>query len=149
LRKENLTDFDLVQYFAQIFALNPSEFYAELRSKVKNNDKIAPITAQEYSSKLAKAITTETYRDVMRYAYEKSGSKLPYLRNTLIIPGVAGAGKTAVVLASVNNPEEEVIVAGPTENQAQNLQKSLGRTSSYTFKQLLEKILGAEQYKAI
>ena len=149
LRKENLTDFDLVQYFAQIFALNPSEFYAELRSKVKNNDKIAPITAQEYSSKLAKAITTETYRDVMRYAYEKSGSKLPYLRNTLIIPGVAGAGKTAVVLASVNNPEEEVIVAGPTENQAQNLQKSLGRTASYTFKQLLEKILGAEQYKAI
>ena len=149
LRKENLTDFDLVQYFAQIFALNPSEFYAELRGKVKNNDKIAPITAQEYSSKLAKAITTETYRDVMRYAYEKSGSKLPYLRNTLIIPGVAGAGKTAVVLASVNNPEEEVIVAGPTENQAQNLQKALGRTASYTFKQLLEKILGAEQYKAI
>ena len=45
LRKENLTDFDLVQYFAQIFALSPSEFYAELRSKVKNNDKIAPITA--------------------------------------------------------------------------------------------------------
>ena len=149
LHKENLTDFDLVQYFAQIFALNPSEFYAELRGKVKNNDKIAPITAQEYSSKLAKALTTETYRDVMRYAYEKSGSKLPYLRNTLIIPGVAGAGKTAVVLASVNNPEEEVIVAGPTENQAQNLQKALGRTASYTFKQLLEKILGTEQYKAI
>ena len=70
----------------------------------------------------------------MRYAYEKSGSKLPYLSNTLIIPGVAGAGKTAVVLASVNDPEEEVIVAGPTENQAKNLQKSLGRTSSYTFK---------------
>ena len=149
LRKENLTDFDLVQYFAQIFALNPSDFYTELRGKVKNNDKIAPITAQEYSSKLAKAITTETYRSIMKYAYEKSGSKLPYLHNTLIIPGVAGAGKTAVVLASVNSPDEEVIVAGPTENQAKNLQKALGRTSSYTFKQLLEKILGIEQYNAI
>jgi hypothetical protein len=51
----------------------------------------------------------------MEYAYEKSGSKLPYLSNTLIIPGVAGAGKTAVVLSSVNNPDEEVLVAGPTK----------------------------------
>ena len=149
LKKEDLTDFDLIQYFAQVLTLNPSEFYSELKSKVKKNEDIAPITAQEYSTKLAKAIATQQYRDIMRYAYEKSGSKLPFLSNTLIIPGVAGAGKTAVVLASVNNPNEEVIVAGPTTTQATKLQRSLGRTSSYTFNELLETILGKDQLAAI
>lgn len=149
LKKEDLTDFDLIQYFAQVLTLNPSEFYSELKSKVKKNEDVAPITAQEYSTKLAKAIATQQYRDIMRYAYKKSGSKLPFLGNTLIIPGVAGAGKTAVVLASVNNPNEDVIVAGPTTTQATKLQRSLGRTSSYTFNELLENILGKDQLTAI
>lgn len=149
LKKEDLTDFDLIQYFAQVLTLNPSEFYSELKSKVKNNEDVAPITAQEYSTKLAKTIANQQYRDIMRFAYEKSGSKLPFLNNTLIIPGVAGAGKTAVVLASVNNPNEEVIVAGPTSIQATKLQRSLGRTSSYTFNDLLETILGKNQLVAI
>lgn len=149
LKKEDLTDFDLIQYFAQVLTLNPSEFYSELKSKVKKNEDVAPITAQEYSTKLAKAIANQQYRDIMRFAYEKSGSKLPFLGNTLIIPGVAGAGKTAVVLASVNNPNEDVIVAGPTSTQATKLQRSLGRTSSYTFDELLEAILGKDQLTAI
>ena len=149
LKKENLTDFDLIQYFAQVLTLNPSEFYSELKSKVKKNEKVAPITAQEYSTKLAKAIANKQYRDIMRFAYEKSGSRLPFLGNTLIIPGVAGAGKTAVVLSSVNDPNEDVIVAGPTKTQADTLQRSLGRTESYTFNQLLELILGKEQLTAI
>lgn len=149
LKKENLTDFDLIQYFAQILTLNPSEFYSELKSKVKKNENIVPITAQEYSTKLAKAITNQQYRDIMKFAYEKSGSKLPFLSNTLIIPGVAGSGKTDVVLTSVNNPDEEIIVAGPTTTQANKLQNSLNRTSSYIFNDLLKTILGEEQLKNI
>jgi hypothetical protein len=149
LKKENLTDFDLIQYFAQVLTLNPSEFYSELKSKIKKNEDVAPITAQEYSTKLAKAIANKQYRDIMKFAYEKSGSKLPFLGNTLIIPGVAGAGKTAVVLSSVNDPNEDVIVAGPTTTQATKLQRSLGRTESYTFDQVLEMILGKEQLTAI
>lgn len=149
LKSKDLTDFDLIQYFAQVFTLNPSKFYEELKGKVKVNEKVAPITAQEYSTKLAKAIVSQQYRDIMKVAYEKSGSKLPFLSNTLIIPGVAGAGKTAVVLSSVNDPNDEVIVAGPTKTQADKLQKSLNRTQSYTFQQLLETILGTEQLNAI
>ena len=142
LKKEDLTDFDLIQYFAHVFTLNPSKFYSELKSRVKNNEKVAPITAQEYSVKLAQAITSQQYRDIIAYAYEKSGSKLPYLSNTLIIPGVAGAGKTVVVLSSVNNPDEDVIVAGPTKKQADTLAKALHRTESETFQDLLKKLLG-------
>lgn len=149
LKSNDLTDFDLVQYFAQVFTLNPSKFYEELKGKVKVNEKVAPITAQEYSTKLAKAITSQQYRDIMKYAYQKSNSQLPFLNNTLIIPGVAGAGKTAVVLSSVNDPNDDVIVAGPTKTQADKLQKSLNRNQSYTFQQLLETILGTEQLNAI
>ncbi len=149
LKKENLTDFDLLQYFAQVFTLNPSKFYSELKSRVKNNEKVAPITAQEYSTKLAQAITSSQYRDIMKYAYEKSKSSLPYLSNTLIIPGVAGAGKTSVVLSSVNNSDEEIIVAGPTKTQATKLQQQLNKSKSYTFNELLETLLGTDQLNKI
>ena len=144
LKASDLTDFDLIQYFAQIFAVNPSKFNSELKSRVKKNENIAPITAQEYATKLAQAITNPQYREIMKYAYELSGSELPFLGNTIILPGVAGAGKTAVVLSSVNDPNEEVIVAGPTKTQADKLQRSLHRTTSYTFNELLEKILGKD-----
>jgi hypothetical protein len=131
-----------MQYFAQVFTLNPSKFNSELKSRVTKNEKIAPITAQEYATKLAQAITYQQYRDFMRYAYEKSESRLPFLSNTLILPGVAGAGKTVVVLSSVNDPSEEVIVAGPTKIQADKLKKSLNRPVAYTFNELLQKLLG-------
>jgi MinD superfamily P-loop ATPase len=80
----------------------------------------------------------------MKYAYEKSESGLPYLSNTLIIPGVAGAGKTSVVLSSVNNADEEIIVAGPTKTQATKLQQQLNKSKSYTFNELLETLLGTD-----
>lgn len=149
LKSSDLTDFDLMQYFAQVFTLNPSKFNSELKSRVTKNEKIAPITAQEYATKLAQAITYQQYRDFMRYAYEKSGSRLPFLSNTLILPGVAGAGKTVVVLSSVNDPSEEVIVAGPTKIQADKLKKSLNRPVAYTFNELLQKLLGNDQYNNI
>ena len=149
LKKEDLTDFDLIQYFAQVLTLNPSEFYLELKSKIQKNENVVPITAQEYSTKLATAIANKQYRDIMKMAYEKSESKLPFLGNTLVISGVAGAGKTAVVLSAVNDPNEDVIIAGPTTTQAIKLQHSLNRTESYTFNQLLEMILGKDQLTAI
>lgn len=149
LKKEDLTDFDLIQYFAQIFTLNPSLFYSELKTKVTKNEDTAPITSQEYSTKLAKAITYQQYRDIINYAYEKSESKLPYLSNTLIISGVAGSGKTSVVLSAVNNPDEEVLVAGPTIDQASKLADSLKRTKFDTFKNILTNLLGEKQLSDI
>lgn len=149
LKKEDLTDFDLLQYYAQIFTLDPSKFYKELRERVENNTNVAPITAQEYDSKLSKAIETQAYRDFIAYAHKLSKSPLPLLRNSIFIPGVAGSGKTVVVLSSINNPDEEILVAGPTARQAKALQQSLNRTYSYTFPQLLETLVGEAQLKEI
>lgn len=55
LQTSELTDYDLLQYFAQVFTLNPSEFYSDLKTRVTQNTDVAPITAQEYAVKLAKA----------------------------------------------------------------------------------------------
>lgn len=145
----DLTDYDLIQYFAQVFALNPSEFYSDLKTRVAKSDDKVPMASQEYSSRLAKALTKTEFREIMRYAHEKSGSKLPFLGNTIIIPGTAGAGKTSMILTSVNEEEEDAWVAGPTSEQANNLKNALHRKKAYTFKELLTKILGEDQLTAI
>lgn len=149
LKATDLTDYDLLQYFALVFTSNPSEFYSELKTRVNQNKKIVPITAQEYAIKLAKAAAKPQFKEFIKYAYEVSESSLPLLSNTVFLPGVAGAGKTSVELASIHDPGSEVIIAGPTKSQADALSKALHRTISYTFTDLFKQILGKSQLKEI
>jgi hypothetical protein len=149
MESKHLTDYDLLIYFTNVFTLNPSKFYLELKSKIKNNPNIVPLISQEYASKIAKAIENPQFREIIKYAYDKSNCKLPLLTNSLILPGIAGSGKTSVVLQSVNNPTEHIIVGGPTDSQAIHLKGSLNRDSFYTFKSLLENILGTQQFTDI
>jgi hypothetical protein len=58
------------------------------------------------------------YRTFIKYVHTNHNVELPLLTNSIVIPGVAGAGKTSIVLSSINDPNEEVIIAGPTEAQA-------------------------------
>ena len=149
LQTSELTDYDLLQYFAQVFTLNPSEFYSDLKTRVTQNTDVAPITAQEYAVKLAKAAAKPQFKEFIKYAYEVSESQLPLLSNTVFLPGVAGAGKTSVELSAIHDPGVEVIIAGPTEAQAQKLAEALHRTKSYTFDDVFVQILGETQYNAI
>ena len=149
LKATDLTDYDLLQYFAQLFTLNPSEFYSELKTRVTQNTNIAPITAQEYAVKMAKAAAKPQFKEFIKYAYEVSESPLPLLANTVFLPGVAGAGKTSVELSSIHDPGSEVIIAGPTKSQADALAKALHRTTSHTFTDLFKQILGESQLQEI
>ena len=149
LKATDLTDYDLLQYFAQVFTLNPSEFYSELKTRVTQNKNVAPITAQEYAVKMAKAAAKPQFKEFIKYAYEVSESPLPLLSNTVFLPGVAGAGKTSVELSSIHDPGSEVIIAGPTKSQADALSKALHRTTSHTFADLFKQILGEAQLKKI
>ena len=149
LKASDLTDYDLLQYFAQVFTLNPSEFYSELKTRVTQNTNIAPITAQEYAVKMAKAAAKPQFKEFVKYAYEVSDSPLPLLSNTVFLPGVAGAGKTSVELSSIHDSGSEVIIAGPTKSQADTLSEALHRTTSYTFTDLFKQILGESQLQEI
>lgn len=141
----NLSEFDKLQYIATMLSLNPVDYYNYLKSSVGQNTDKAPIASQEYASKVAIAQTTQTYRDVMKYAFDKSGSNLYNANNTVIITGDAGSGKTSVVGKSVIDflgPETKVLCVGPTSTQAQGLLTSFGRGKSMDIESLMKKLLG-------
>lgn len=141
----DMSEYDKLQYLATILSLNPVDFYNFLKTSVGQNSDKAPIASQEYASKVAIAQTTQTYRDIMKYAFDKSGSNLYNANNTVIITGDAGSGKTSVVGKSVIDflgPETKVLCVGPTSTQAQGLLTSFGRGKSMDIESLMRKLLG-------
>lgn len=141
----DMSEYDKLQYLATILSLNPVDFYNFLKTSVGQNSDKAPIASQEYASKVAIAQTTPTYRDIMKYAFDKSGSNLYNANNTVIITGDAGSGKTSVVGKSVIDflgPETKVLCVGPTSTQAQGLLTSFGRGKSMDIESLMNKLLG-------
>ena len=141
----DMSEYDKLQYLATILSLNPVDFYNFLKTSVGSNSDKAPIASQEYASKVAIAQTTQTYRDIMKYAFDKSGSNLYNANNTVIITGDAGSGKTSVVGKSVIDflgPETKVLCVGPTSTQAQGLLTSFGRGKSMDIESLMRKLLG-------
>lgn len=140
-----LTEFDKIQYLATLMSLNPVDYYNYLKSNVANNADKAPIASQEYASKVAIAQTTQTYRDIMEYAFDKSGNKLYNANNTVVITGDAGSGKTSVVGKSVIdflNPDTKILCVGPTDTQALGLVSSFNKGKSMDIETLMRKLLG-------
>lgn len=141
----DISEYDKLQYLATILSLNPVDFYNFLKTSVGQNTDKAPIASQEYASKVAIAQTTQTYRDIMKYAFDKSGSNLYNANNTVIITGDAGSGKTSVVGKSVIDflgPETKVLCVGPTSTQAQGLVTSFGRGKIIDIESLMKQLLG-------
>lgn len=152
LTKDTLTDYDALQYYAMALTLDPVDFYTNLRNKVKNDDKTAPITAQEYGQKLVLANKSQQFRDILKYAFDKTGDDRYAALNTVVITGAAGAGKTQVVarVATEGVEDKESIVAlGPTSTQALGLQKVLGLQQSKTVEEFARSILGDAVYTGI
>lgn len=145
----NLSEFDKLQYLATMLSLNPVDYYNYLKSSVGENTEKAPIASQEYASKVAIAQTTQTYRDIMKYAFDKSGSNLYNANNTVIITGDAGSGKTSVVGKSVIDflgPETKVLCVGPTSTQALGLVNSFNKGKSMDIESLMKKLLGDQTW---
>nr|DAU84779.1 MAG TPA: REGULATOR OF NONSENSE TRANSCRIPTS 1 MEDIATED DECAY, ZINC-FINGER, ATP-BINDING [Caudoviricetes sp.] len=143
------TDFDKLQYIITILASDPTKFYKDLNQRVNSNKQIAPIISQELSDRIAQSSMLQPFRDMFTYAKSLIHDiESPMLPNTTIIFGIAGSGKTHVVLSAVDSAikNEEVFVVGPTTEQASVLQSTLNRNKSFTFEDLLYTILGKEQW---
>ena len=151
ITEQSLTSYDKLQYYAAILTLNPQEFYSKLKAKITKDDKIAPITIQEYASKISLAANNQQFRDIIGYAHKKSGDRKYFAGNTVVVPGVAGAGKTQVIGKSDKDYYnlKDIIALGPTSVQANALQKSLNLTDSQTIDDFLKQILGNEAYADI
>lgn len=149
---DKFSDFDKLQYLATLIAVDPAIFYKQLQQRVSTNQNIAPITVQEFDARIAQASMSQTFRDIISYAHSKlANQETPLLSNTTLLFGVAGAGKTQVILNSIDAAikDKPVFIAGPTESQAQAMQRAMGRDKSLTFKDLLVTILGKDQWQKI
>lgn len=148
----DMSSYDKLVYFATVMSLNPVDFYNYLKSSVSSNKDKAPLASQEYAGRITIAQTTQTFRDIMDYAFSKSGSIYYNASNTVIITGDAGSGKTSATCKSVvdfKGPESKVWCVGPTETQAEGLVKSIGRGNSLDIEALMKQILGEQTWQEI
>lgn len=143
MKYNNLTSYDKLVYLATIASLNSAEFYSFIKKKVGSNQNIAPITTQEYASRISIASMNKLFKDIIGYAYDKGGHSMPNVKNTVIINGDAGTGKTSVVVSNiVDFYNSNVMCVGPTDQQAINLKMSLNRGTTTTIEALMHKLLG-------
>lgn len=154
-----LEDYDVYIMLHAMLALKKSDFDYYLReSLVDTNAEYAPLFSQEYSAYIAAA--TAVNPEVMNAAItnietpESSyGSELLRYYNTVMVDGMGGAGKSAVVaniiqnLIKKYNPDSEIWKAGPEQDQVDNLNKSLGEDGrSFKLDDLMKLILGDANY---
>lgn len=143
MKYNDLTSYDKLVYLATIASLNSAEFYSFIKKKVGSNQNIAPITTQEYASRISIASMNKLFKDIIGYAYDKGGHSMPNVKNTVIINGDAGTGKTSVVVSNiVDFYNSNVMCVGPTDQQAINLKMSLNRGTTTTIEALMHKLLG-------
>lgn len=134
---ENLTGFtkyDRALYILSVLSDNPSNYYKSVQNSIKDNENIAPLTVQQNISRLGEAAHTKVYKAGFKALAKLINPSRTVTPNVVYINGVAGAGKTEVVLKNIRQRfyEQQALVIGPTTSQAIKLQNSLNEGTSYT-----------------
>ena len=137
-----LTDFDKLALLVSNFALSSADFYTKLRDFINSNANLAPLSIQEYAAKLAQAQQSnpEVINAVLEYLNKKL--HLPILKNTTIVTGVGGSGKTQAVARLSTTNGEDTWLSGPTSSQINTLLEALPKGTSKSKEELFEIILG-------
>ena len=128
------TKYDKALYLLSILSDNPSNYYKSVQNFIKDNEDIAPLTVQQNISRLGEAAHTKAYKAGFKALAKLINPKRTVTPNVVYINGVAGAGKTEVVLRNIRQRfyEQDALVIGPTTSQAVKLQNSLNEGMSYT-----------------
>ena len=128
---DRMTDYDKVIFIATIGAMDSTKFYSYLYERIKAEDKIAPLTIQEWVSRVGIALTEnpEIFNDTLEYIKSETGTELPIIYNSVYASGNAGAGKSRVVARNVvlYNNEGEIWLSAPKESQINTLYESTSK----------------------
>lgn len=145
-----LTGYDKLEMVISSFALSPKQFYSQLLNFVKNNNNLAPLSVQEYVSRMALAQQSdpELTNKVLDYLSDKLKLSLPVLKNTSIVLGLGGAGKTAAVARLCSIDGDNTWLCGPVQSQVDTLINNLPKGTGKTKEELMSNILGPEQWAA-
>ena len=149
LSYDKFTQYDKFQLIVSSLAVDPVKFYKQLKSFLEGNESIAPITIQEYVGKLsyAQKENSELISNALRWLKSKSKSKLDIVENTTTITGLGGSGKTFAAIRLNLGKGENTWVCGPTNNQIDNLKKSLSSSTEKSKKDLMDLVLGTPNPK--
>lgn len=95
---DRMTSYDRMVFLTTIAAMDSTKFYSYLKSRINEEDGIAPLTIQEWVSRVGIAYieNPEIFKQALEYVKEKTGDKRPIIYG-VYIAGNAGAGKTRVV----------------------------------------------------
>lgn len=147
LEYSKLTDYDKFQILVSSLAAKPSNYYDNLISYIKSNEKLGPIAIQEHVSRLQKAQEEdpELVNAALDWLKTKTKLKVDTLYNATVITGSAGSGKTSAVSAVSTNGGKDTFISGPATEQAKELKNSLPNAQIVSIEDLVHLALGEEK----
>ena len=148
-----LTDYDKIVYLFTVAAMKADEFNTFIKDIVEQETKIAPLTVQEYLSRIG--IASIVGKDIIDSGLEYIKNKLPHrfsiLNSIVFIDGVAGAGKTQVIAKTVSKyiNSDDIWLTAPKPSQRKTLHESIQKGQEKAKEKIFEEILDPEVYQEI
>ena len=146
LTYDKLTNYDKFQLLVGAISASTIKYYKGLKSFLDGNTNMAPISMQEYVSKLAYAQkeNPKVINEALDWIKAKTGSKMDVAHNTSIVTGLGGSGKTFAVARLNLGTGADTWVSGPTQSQVDNLKNSLPDSTEKTKADLFSAIFGGK-----
>lgn len=143
---DRMTDFDKIMFLTTVAAMDSTKFYSYLQSRVNEEDGIAPLTIQEWVSRMAIAQieNPQIFNQTLQYIQEKTGDARPIIPNAIYIGGNAGAGKSRVVGRNIAKyiKSNNVWLSAPKESQINTLFDSTTKGIKFLNRDTLEDASG-------
>lgn len=146
LTYDKLTNYDKFQLIVGAISASTTKYYKGLKAFLDGNTNMAPISMQEYVSKLAYAQkeNPKAINEALDWIKAKTGSKMDVAHNTSIVTGLGGSGKTFAVARLNLGTGKNTWVSGPTQSQVDNLKNSLPDSTEKLKSDLFNTIFGGK-----
>lgn len=146
LTYDKLTNYDKFQLIVGAMSASTVKYYRGLKAFLDENPNMAPISMQEYVSKLAYAQkeNPKAINEALDWIKAKTGSKMDVAHNTSIVTGLGGSGKTFAVARLNLGTGKNTWVSGPTQSQVDNLKDSLPDSTEKLKSDLFNTIFGGK-----
>lgn len=134
LKEEHFSLYDKAMLTITAAAINSTNFYAELNSRIDEDKEIVPLTIQEWLTKMAIAfidnpdIYNESLQFLAKHPDNLKAKKIfvPYI---MYLPGDAGGGKSRAIGRNVAKhvADNKLWLSAPTDTQIETLSKATGK----------------------
>lgn len=130
LTYDRLTSYDKIVNLLTIMSIDPKKYNIYLQERIQNENNKAPLTAQEWISRVGIAMVNnvELFNSAIDYISNKIEINKSIFRNTMFINANQGAGKTSVCAKNIAmwDPKSIIWISAPKENQVQSLFDNIG-----------------------